>query len=203
MALDRSNTAQSFFDEHKTLAEMLLTSKPLPNDADVTAYLKPQVDFKRLFAKIPDRELFRFDHQWTRFVEAFGPHAADERPWPKTPYCFRHGRNNDYEQWLSGLSDDARGVENAAVRSRHHAEHTICVKALLHFQILWPNPSDPNYVTPANWDAEGVGIADRYAHRQPDKAHWLLDIADTYRVYNSADSRNVTPPTNPGKPTPA
>jgi hypothetical protein len=85
-------------------------------------------------------------------------------------------------------------VENTVVRSRHHAEHTVCVKAFLHVQILWPNPSDPNYVTSANWDPEGVSIADRYAHRQRGKAHWLLDIADTYRVYNFADCRNVTPP---------
>jgi hypothetical protein len=202
MTSDRPDITPSFFDEHNTLAENLLTAKPLPNDADVPAYLKPQIDFNRLIAKIPNRELFRFDLQWTGFVAAFGPRTDDERPWPKTPYCFRHGRNDDYEQWLSSLSDGARDVEKAAVRSRHHAEHSIFVNAVLHFQILWPNPAAPNYVTPANWDAEGMNIADRYAHRQPAKENWLLDIADTYRLYNCADPKIATPPATPGKPTP-
>jgi hypothetical protein len=202
MTFIQNHTKQSFFDEHTQLADKLLRSRPLPHDADVPAYLKPQVDFMRLVTKIPERELFRFDNQWTDFIAAFSTRAENERQWPKSPYCFRQGLHDGFEQWLDGLNDRARDLEKEGVRTRHHAEHTVLVKAILHFQMLWPNPSDPDYVTPANWDAEGVSIADRYAHLRPAKEHWLLDITSTYRLYSLADSRRETPPSSPGKPTP-
>lgn len=108
------------------------------------------------------------------------------KPWPEGTYSLLHGYNAGYEAWLASLSTEARAAEMAAVFDRFRAEYTLFVEGILHFPILWPNADAPSLVTPANWDAEGMTIADRYNHPVTAKEHWLLPIADMFAIYNLA-----------------
>lgn len=103
--------------------------------------------------------------------------------WPHAAYSISHGYNEAYEKWLTSLAPVARAEEIASVFDRFEVEYTLFVKGILYFQILWPNSRDPELVTPANWDDEGVAIAERYNHRVPTKEHWLLPVAEVFLLY--------------------
>ena len=149
--------------------------------------------------KPSDDDAERYTHWFEWTIGAWGGHEARSfrepaeqvnlggtppEPWPDGAYSVLHGYNAGYEAWLGTLSDEARVAEVTAVFDRFRAEYTLFAKGILYFQILWPSLADPQLVTPANWNDEGMEIAQRYNHRAPAKEHWLLSIDEVFAIYN-------------------